>query len=821
MKKFLKFLVLLLIVPVTFAFAGCKKDKNDGGNSSGGGQQQEQPADPGAGEGGGESGDEGGGDEQPTDPDDDPENPPSNPGGEGGGDQGGGDNPPVTPEEPEVYYHSVNFDYNLPDGYKHLQTNQKVTKKTTETISLLTVSDAKLNTYFEGWFDKSTDAAVSSAISGTANAEKNVYAKWDVTNLKKYYYTEGLTFGAGTDTEENTVASVTSYVGTAEIVIIPTYYKVDATTEIPVRIFAKNAFENTNVKSLTQSVEGLIVEESAFAGSKLENFDFSKTYRIDANAFAGAKLKTINMGAYVRLMGDYAFANNIDLTSANLSNVTITTTISTGLFSGCSKLSEVVIGTGFRTVSNYAFKDCAKLANIDFISTNITSIGNCAFENCVAVTSATISNSITSFGFNVFNGCTGLVTLKTYKVFSQSETDTLSIFIGDLSATLNKIELLGTGITTIPSRYFENYSNMTEFVMANTVTTIGAYAFAGCTKLETFELPTALDFNNFSINSVSDTLWYKNLSDILYVGDILYLVPEGVSGAVTVKAGTVKILDNAFACNTKITSIILPASISNIGASAFEECSNLTTVTFEANSVLAEIKERTFNRCSSLSSINLDVCSGLTTISDFAFGYISTIANFKLPENLETLSSTAFYNAQISAFEIAATNTNFATENGVVYDKSKTTLVIYPAKKSDVMFEIPSSVTLVKTYAFAYNKVVEYIYVSSEVEFEDYALYETGGGYAALAILTENDQIDMNNNTDAYIYNMLSDVYYTAIDNGNDFDFEVNVGGDDGSYNFFVKFERNSVIYCYQIFVDVSGETSEVVEKINISDLFA
>lgn len=827
MKKFLKFLVLLLVLPISFSFAGCKKDKNKGNDNSGtpGIESPTNPGDgdnDGTGEGDQDGGDDGTGDEGG-----------SGNGGTGGGESGGnnpgeggstggdqgGDVQPGDPDddEPEVYYHTAKFEYKLPAGYKHLLEDKQVSKEVSQNIDLPVVADARLNEYFLGWYDNSTNNKVSSSIVGVANQSKTLYAKWDETNLKKYYYTAGLTFGQGVDTESNNVATVASYSGEDENVILPLYYEIEEGTELPVRIIATNAFKNTGVKSLTQNIEGLVVEQYAFVGSQLESFDFSKTYRIDAHAFENTKLTSVEMGAYLRLFGEYAFANNTKLTSADISKVSNTNVISQGMFSGCEKLVNVNLGNSITNISQEAFKNCSSLENVDFIKTRITAINNAAFENCSSIQEVTVSNSVTSFGYNVFAGCSSLKTLKMYQLFKQSDYDTLVTFMGDLTTSVTKIELLGTNILEIPTRYFENLSKLKEIVIPNNVATIGAYAFAGCVELSTLNLPTSLDFETFSLNAVSDTAWYKNLSDILYVGDVLYLVPGGVSGAVTIKAGTKTILESAFYENTKITSVTIPSSVETIGAYAFAYCSNLKTVNFEENANLTTINDYTFNRCTSLDSINLENCTNLNTIGEFAFGHISNIVTFTLPASLEVLSSSAFYNASVGAFAIDASNENFMVENGVVYNKTQTTLIVYPKAKSDSMFEIPETVTSVSSYAFSYNSSIEYIYVQSDVTFEEDAL--TDAGTNVLAILTESDNI-VTNNSDVYVYNLLDSANYTYTKNGNEFVFDVNFEGDNGVHYFFVKFNDNDKISCHQIIVIVSGETSEVVEQIDISENF-
>lgn len=809
MKKFLKFLVFALIVPLCFSFAGCKKKDNNNNNNSGGGTPGiEQPVNPTPGEGEGE-----GSEDEPTDPEN-PENPdePTDPETPDEPDE------PDVPTEPEVY--TVSFDYSLPADYDFLLQDVSCEKEITESVELPLITDQKLTKYFLGWFDKSTNDQVTSAVTGTADQEIKLYGKWDETNLKKYYYSDGLVFGTGVDTESNDVATIVSYSGSDETVILPIYY-VENDTELAVRIISENAFRDTSVKKLVQNIEGLIVEDYAFFNSKLSTFDFSNTYTIGEYAFYNTKLENVNLSVNVRELGNYAFYNVPSLVSVDFSKVTSINKVAYGLFSGCSKLESIKLSSAMTSIESYAFENCSSLTNLNFAS-NVTVIRNYAFKGCVALTEVVISSKIESFGYNVFSGCTGLKYLTLDTLYVVNEYTNLSSFIGDLSATLEKIEITGTTLTEIPSRYFANYSALEEIIIPDQVETIGEYAFVGCVALKKIEFPESLNLNNFSLNAIEDTLWYKSLTDIVYINDVLFYVPFETSGDVVIKLGTTTIFEKAFYQNTNITSVTIPSSVSYIGVSAFNSCSALKSVVFEENTVLSSVSERAFYNCISLESINVTNCKNVSEFGDYSFAYLTSLETFTVPASVTKLGTMALYNCGCSSFVVETGNTAYASQDGVIYDKDLTILYYYPKNKTDKMFVVPATVTRLDNYSFAYNYHISGLYISSEsMVFGDGVNSYTFLRSAGVIIYAESESLVCNALNVYGVYYLLSSENYTY--KAEEDEIFVTLAEDaviTESLSYFVKITHENVDYYYILTIDVSGEIPVITEQTDISDRF-
>ena len=119
---------------------------------------------------------------------------------------------------------------------------------------------------------------------------------------------------------------------------------------------------------------------------------------------------------------------------------------------------------------------------------------------------------------------------------------------------------------------------------------------------------------------------------------------------------------------TKISSVVIAASVKQIGLSAFEECSSLSSVTFEEGSVLETISSSVFATCANLSKVEFAKNGALSYIGNSAFTACSSLKEINFPASLKTIDFYAFGectslkeftfddNAQITSIEPFAFN---------------------------------------------------------------------------------------------------------------------------------------------------------------------
>ena len=254
---------------------------------------------------------------------------------------------------------------------------------------------------------------------------------------------------------------------------------------------------------------------------------------IGAGAFYGCDhLKEINIPEGVVTIGSYAFEDCKAVDSLVIPKTV--TTVGSDAFSGCKLLESVTIQenskTGFKvTIGTSAFENCVGLEEIN-MSGNVTSIDGSAFSGCTALENVVMPEGVTSIGNYAFSGCTALKSLTLpesltsmgYYMIKDTAIESITIpknvtkceysspGYGPLAGckTLKQV-VFEEGMTAIPAYACYNYnaSYVETVTIPSTVTSIGNYAFSGCTSLKTVNyLGTADSWKSITIGSGNDSL---------------------------------------------------------------------------------------------------------------------------------------------------------------------------------------------------------------------------------------------------------------------------------------------------------------------------
>ena len=736
LKKFKTFLIFMLVVPLMFSIAACKNKKDDNKNN---GSQNEQ----------------------------------------------GGETPgPETPIDPENAVYTVSYDYNLPERLEGLIQNSTVTTDVGTETTLLTkdsISNKKAAQYFLGWKDKNNQT-----VEGTVTAQKDevveLKAAWS-NDFDRYYYSDGLTFTADTDTE---IATVKGYTGSDEVIYLPRYYTYGILDYLVAEI-GESAFEGSSVKKVKYGIESLVIGEKAFKNSAIEEFDFAGVYKLKAESFSGTKLKEVVLGDYLQLFESSVFANCVELKSADLSKVTIASLVNlpSNSFAGCAKLESVKLNNKTTRIEDNAFSNCSSLPNFDFVEeSNVTTISNYVFEKCILFEEVSLPYRISSLGNSVFRGCTNLKKVNMARIYFNQEGDNFSKFFGDLTEQLTEVNLTGNMITKIPGYYFNNYSKIAKFVMADSVEVVEDYAFSGCTELADLKLSNSLDIDKFKIATFADTYWYKNLKEALIIDNVLLYAPSSVEGEVTIKY-------------------------------------NLQEVYFVENNKIETINENTFYNCSKISAINLVNCKALKNIKTAAFRNALNMNELVLPSTVESISTQVFRNSKIKSFSVTD-NDKFAVESGVLYEKDEhgdlVSIVAYPKLKENVTFVVKDTISKIYDYAFNNAQKLKAIYVLSSdcgAQSDSFA----GAGILGFLRIYSEDTSLVSKTTQITIFDISDESNYTVTKNPG-YLVELVEGNNLTPGEYFAKIDDNGTIVIVSFTVIVSGETPEISEQTVVEDVF-
>ena len=400
------------------------------------------------------------------------------------------------------------------------------------------------------------------------------------------------------------------------------------------------------------------VDKVGISGEEATEIVIPSTYQgkkvtaINQNAFYGHDIvKSITIPDSIISIGESAFSGCENLTSVTIPNSV--TSIGESAFSACASLASITIPNSVTSIGESMFSGCASLTSIE-IPDSVTSIGRFAFSGCENLTSITIPASVTSIGTLAFNNCENLE----------------NVYLTDLVAWCN-IQF-SNSVETNPLWHAKNlYLNgelVTELVIPDGVTTIGACVFANCEMFTSITIPDSViaiegdeflecarvifyceatgkpsewteDWNfwegkrspvvwDCSNNDVADDGYaYTALNGVRYKlnGNVAMVAKQPCNASVvnipeviTYKEKEYRVTsidEYAFGESRTLTSITIPDSITSIGEGAFAACDSLTSVTIP-NSVTS-IGEYAFEGCDNLA--NVTIPDSVTSIGRFAF----------------------------------------------------------------------------------------------------------------------------------------------------------------------------------------------------------
>ncbi|MCI7351538.1 MAG: leucine-rich repeat protein [Ruminococcus sp.] len=147
------------------------------------------------------------------------------------------------------------------------------------------------------------------------------------------------------------------------------------------------------------------------------------------------------------------------------------------------------------------------------------------------------------------------------------------------------------------------------------------------------------------------------------------------------------IKSSAFEGCSNLQSITIPNTVTSIGNKAFNH-SGLKSITFKEGSALNTIGSSAFYNCQSLESIA--VPDGVTSIEDCAFSCCSSLETVTIPKSVTYIGNDAFNIC--SSITVDDSNPNYSSKEGVLFNKDKSELLVYPRKKSGDSYIIPDSV---------------------------------------------------------------------------------------------------------------------------------
>jgi|CZKV01.1.fsa_nt_gi prepilin-type processing-associated H-X9-DG protein len=427
------------------------------------------------------------------------------------------------------------------------------------------------------------------------------------------------------------------------------------------------------------------------------------------------------------------------------------TCIGDSAFYECYSLTNVTIPDSVANIGIEAFDGCLNLTNIT-IPNSVTSIGGGAFANCSAAAGAAIGNSVTNIGDFVFDACTKLtaITMDTNNpayssadgvLFDKGQTSLVEYPGGKGGNYMipNSVTSIGKGafeacwrlasvtipdsVTVMGDSAFGDDLALTNVTIGDSLTNIGVGAFGNCESLALI----TVDTNNPVYSSVNGVLFDKHQITLI-------LCPEGIFGSYTIPDTVTSISDYAFD-RTGLASITIPNSVTNIGHYTFGESLSLTNVTIP-NSVTS-IEDAAFDYCFSLTSVTIP--DSVVSIGDDAFFECSRLSSVTIPDSVTSIGDWAFLYCGLTNVTIGdgVTNIGIATFyeceglTSVTIGNSVTSIEVYAFYlcTSLTKVTIPKSVTGIGGWAFVGCDSLTSIYFEGNAPAADETVFDTSDDF--------------------------------------------------------------------------------------------
>ncbi|MCR4717214.1 MAG: leucine-rich repeat protein [Lachnospiraceae bacterium] len=409
---------------------------------------------------------------------------------------------------------------------------------------------------------------------------------------------------------------------------------------------AETTVKATSGYKVYYKTSGKFKKANLIASGKSKSFAFTKTTTLSLivlKSNKNVKMKKLNSSSYKSKIKSYKYTVKVKAAPSF--------TIKNGVLTGGNF-------DGFKTI---------------VVPDGVTKIGKGAFEYNKNIEAVYLPDSLTEIAENAFNDCTGIEKIVIPKGVKK---------VGDY-AFFQCVSLLQADFE--PDE--ETYEPSVEY--------IGKGAFYGCESIENFNIPdTVTEVGEFALGACS------SLTGV-YIGKGIKEIPNQLCWrcsnivTITIPENVKRIGSKAFMSNINMVELKFEGTLDEIDHEAFEGCSALPEITVDA----IKIGEEAFADASGLEGIYLG--ENVETIEADAFdGVYSEVGNFYIPAKLKTLGDNAINSVKTSSYVVASSNPYFSTVDGVLFDKTKKTLVDYPSSKTDSSYSVPEGTEAIANCAF-------------------------------------------------------------------------------------------------------------------------
>ena len=362
-----------------------------------------------------------------------------------------------------------------------------------------------------------------------------------------------------------------------------------------------------------------------------------------------SKLKSVTIPKNVKTISAFAFNECANLTTIiwNAKSYDELDSFVHSPFYGIrSLITSFTFGNDVETIPAYLCYEMSNLTSVT-IGNNVKIVGEHAFEKCAKLESVPIGNSVTNIEEYAFYDCSSLTSIE----IPNSVTH-IGVYAFRNCISLTSVTIPNS-VISIGGSAFSGCSGLTSITIGNSLTNVGNQAFEGCNSLTSVHIRDLAVWCGIVFNDPFANPLYS--AHHLYLNDKIVtklIIPDNVASigdctftycadltSVTIPNSVTHIGVYAFGFCSGLTSVTIPNSVTSIGDAAFVYCSGLTSVTIP-NSVTS-IGLGAFGYCSSLTSVTIP--DGVTSIENHTFEGCSSLTSITIPNSVTSVGERAFY----------------------------------------------------------------------------------------------------------------------------------------------------------------------------------
>jgi hypothetical protein len=431
---------------------------------------------------------------------------------------------------------------------------------------------------------------------------------------------------------------------------------------------------------------------------------------------------------------------------------------------GCTALENVIIPDSVVNIGNQAFFDCSALREAYFQG-NAPLMGNSVFYNTGPGFKVIFNPETNGFSSPWWNGYPseekgGSTPAPIFIYTDNGEDITINRYIGGGGAVVIPGTIDGKPVRTIDDVAFSDNRWVTEISIPESIPVIPVGAFAGCIALTNITIPNTVI--SIEDSAFSGCVSLKSVTIPIHINRIPAGLFNGCSQleSVILPDAVTSIGWNAFAGCTSLKSIIIPPNVNSIADQVFTSCESLMRLTIPRS--VTSIGPECFSHCTSLTEFDVDplnpayssfegvlfkddlsysegvlynrvravlmaypggktgtytIPNSVRLIDHVAFSGCEGLISLHISNGVSEIGDIVFVGCKnLISINVDDSNPYFSSDSGVLFDKSKGTLIAFPGGLSG-KYSIPSTVHTLRSSAFESCRRLTEVIIPNSVTF--------------------------------------------------------------------------------------------------------